>query len=141
MPINSDCNHPLPDTARHGVELFNEGRYFEAHEALETAWRAEHRPIRLLYQGILQVGVSYHHILRGNYSGALKGMERALSCLEGLPDVCQGVRVDMLRRDASAALAEMLRLGAADLVRFDRRWMRPVHLNDTDMEDSYAVQG
>lgn len=141
MSTNSDCDRPLPDSARHGVALFNEGRYFEAHEALESAWRAERGPIRLLYQGILQVGVSYHHILRGNYSGACKVMERALGCLDGFPDVCQGVCVDELRRDASAALAELLRLGAADLVHFDRRLMRPVRLDVNDMEDSHAVQG
>lgn len=141
MPSKSECNRPLPDSARIGVRLFNEGRYFEAHEALETAWRAERRPIRLLYQGILQVGVCYHHILRGNYAGACRVMERALRCLDGLPDVCQGVRVDILRRDAATALAELHRLGAANLALFDRRLMQPVCLDNTDMEDSHAVQG
>ena len=56
-PPPSDCNEPLHPKAVEGLELFNRGHYFEAHEALEAAWREETHPVRELYRGILQAGV------------------------------------------------------------------------------------
>jgi uncharacterized protein len=71
----------LPPIFLHGLELLNRGDYFEAHEAIEAAWRAEPGEIRQLYQGILQVAVVYHHISRQNYYGARKVIGRAISNL------------------------------------------------------------
>jgi hypothetical protein len=68
----------LPDLVWEGIGLFNAGKYFEAHEVLETAWRAENKPVRRLYQGILQAGITYYHVRRGNRTGALKLVDRAL---------------------------------------------------------------
>jgi hypothetical protein len=90
-----------------GLRLFNEGFYFECHEALETAWRAETGPTRELYQGILQAAVCYYHIVRTNYSGALKMCERSLNRLSKWPDVMLGIHVGQLRNDL-ASTAERL---------------------------------
>jgi uncharacterized protein len=67
----------FPDLVWKGIEEFNRQNYFEAHEYLETAWRAETASIRTLYQGILQVGVGYFHILHLNRAGALKSFTNA----------------------------------------------------------------
>jgi len=83
-----------------GIHLFNQGEYFEAHEALETAWRDDMSAVRELYQGILQVGVAYHHIQRGNRIGALKMFQRAFARLDHYPPVCRGVDVAKLKQDA-----------------------------------------
>ncbi len=72
----------LPELVWEGIDLFNEHRYFEAHEVLETAWRAKSKPIRKLYQGILQAGIAYHHLLLGNQIGARKLLDRALLHLQ-----------------------------------------------------------
>jgi hypothetical protein len=77
MTINPD----LPDIFLHGLELLNRGDYFEAHEAIEAAWRAEPGEIRRLYQGILQMAVVYLHITHHNYFGARKVIRRAISNL------------------------------------------------------------
>jgi hypothetical protein len=76
----------LPTIFLHGLELLNQGRYFEAHEAIEAAWRAEPGEIRQLYQGILQVAVVYHHIIHHNYFGARKVIRRAISNLTPFMD-------------------------------------------------------
>jgi uncharacterized protein len=76
----------LPPIFLHGLELLNQGKYFEAHEAIEAAWRAEPGEIRQLYQGILQVAVVYHHIIRHNYYGARKVIRRAISNLTPFMD-------------------------------------------------------
>jgi uncharacterized protein len=83
MMINPD----LPDIFLHGLELLNIGKYFEAHEAIEAAWRAEPGEIRQLYQGILQVAVVYHHVTRHNYYGARKVIRRAIANLTPFMDI------------------------------------------------------
>jgi predicted metal-dependent hydrolase len=49
-----------PDLFERGRLLFNAGRFFEAHEAWEGAWRAESGTVRLLLQGLIQVAAGYH---------------------------------------------------------------------------------
>ena len=111
-----------------GVALFNQGDYFAAHEALEDAWRAEREPIRDLYRGILQVGVAYYHLLNGNYIGARKMLLRCRQWLDPFPALCRGCDVEKLRQDAYRVEAELIRLGAGGLASFDRRQLKPVHL-------------
>ncbi len=121
-----DCNGALHERARLGIQLFNEGRYFEAHEELEAAWRDEKGRIRELYQGILEAGVTYLHITRGNYAGAVKVYKRSMRWLKDWPDNCRGVDVDRLRRDLGAAIAEVERLGESGIAGFDRSLLHPV---------------
>jgi uncharacterized protein len=86
-----------------GVRLFNQGRWFEAHEVLERAWLDEPTPLRRLYQGILQVGVGLHHGRRGNLRGALSLLDRGMSLLAPFEPRRLGVDVERLVRDAAAA--------------------------------------
>jgi len=116
----SDCTGTLHPQAREGLHLFNEGKYFEAHEALEDAWNAEDGNAKNLYRGVLQVAVTYLHITRGNYSGALKVHERSRKWLDGLPDVCKGIHIRELRLDAEQVMVEMQRLGPEKIKEFDR---------------------
>ncbi len=105
------CTSPLPALARKGLELFNQQHYFEAHEALELAWRAERGAARELYRGILQVGVGYYHLRRGNYRGAVKLLARSKARLAIFPEWCQGVHVQKLRDDSQRVANELARLG------------------------------
>ena len=98
-PGQVNCHSALPPDAIKGLEYFNEGKFFEAHEELEAAWRREKGPIRELYRGILQVGVAYLHIQRGNYGGALKMFTRCRQWLDPFPDECCGVNLARLRQD------------------------------------------
>src|SRR5512140_742284 len=103
----ADCDGTLPARAREGIRLFNQGRYFEAHEELEAAWREEKGKLRELYQGILEAAVTYLHITRGNYQGAVKVYGRSMRWLKNWPEQCRGVDVGQLRRDLDSAMAEV----------------------------------
>jgi len=46
-----------------GVELFNQGRFFEAHEAWEEIWRSTTPEPRDLFQGLIQVAAALHQFL------------------------------------------------------------------------------
>jgi uncharacterized protein len=120
------CNAPLHPQAAQGLRLFNAGQYFEAHEALEEAWNAERGKVRDLYRGILQIAVAYLHITRGNYNGAVKVYERSQKWMRDWPEVCQGIQVGQLRRDAQTVIEAVERLGSERIGEFDRSLFKPV---------------
>lgn len=120
------CSAPLHPQARRGLKLFNARQFFESHEALEEAWRAESGEIRDLYKGILQVAVCYLHIMRNNYVGAVKMYARSQKLLEKWPQSCRGVNVGKLRRDAQTAIEAVKLLGEGQLDRFPVRLLAAV---------------
>jgi predicted metal-dependent hydrolase len=120
------CNAPLHPQAAQGLRLFNAGHYFEAHEALEDAWNAEKSKVRELYRGILQIAVVYLHITRGNYDGAVKVYARSQRWLKDWSDVCRGIQVEELRRNAETAINEVKRLGKENIREFDLSLLKPV---------------
>lgn len=122
----TDCEGTIHPRARQGILLINKGEYFEAHEELEAAWKEETGTIRELYQGILQAAVTYLHITRGNYPGAVKVYGRSMRWLKDWPETCRGIEVGQLRRDLEAAITEVRQLGETRLALFDRTLLKPV---------------
>lgn len=122
------CSEPLPEGAMRGIEEFNTGQYFEQHETLELVWRAELRPVRDLYRGVLQIGVACLQIERGNAIGALKLIDRATKWLQPFRPACQGIAVDRLLADAAILRAEIERVGVDQVDRVDRHLFPKVHL-------------
>ena len=112
---------PLPPLVRQGLLEFNAGKFFEQHESLEEAWVAEKRPIREVYQGILQIGVAFLQIERGNWAGAIKVFRRALPKLRGLPPAVQGIQLGKFLASAEEIHAEITQLGRECLSEFDQR--------------------
>ena len=86
----------LPDDLVHGLELFNETEFFEAHEALEDVWRAAPRPEKKFLQGLIQVAVALHHHGRGNSVGARSVLRRAFRNLSTYPEDFGGIHVATL---------------------------------------------
>ncbi len=123
MNMTSNSLHP---SAIEGMKLFNEKKFFEAHEELEAAWRAEKDTVRDLYRGILQVAVFYLHITRGNYSGALKVYERSMKWLNMFPPEYRGVQVEKLRGDAKHAALMLETLGSNRIREFAPVLFQPV---------------
>jgi len=101
------CAENLPPLAQLGFEKFNAGAYYEQHDAFEAQWMDEEGPVRDLYRAVLQVGVAYYHLTRGNHTGALKMLRRSMQWLVMLPDVCQGIDVRQLRSDAAEIRAAL----------------------------------
>jgi hypothetical protein len=74
---------PLPDAQRAaalaaGLEAYERGDFFEAHEELEPAWMASPDPAeRALLQGLIKVAAAYVHDVRGNPAGIARNLEGA----------------------------------------------------------------
>ncbi len=116
----SGWDDELSEKARRGVSEFNKREFFEQHEWFEEAWMEEQRPIRDMYQGILQVGVAFYLIEEDNWAGALKMFRRGLPRLRDLPEVCQAIELATFRAQAEAVHAEIAALGAERLNSFDQ---------------------
>src|ERR1700694_1328599 len=104
------CDEPPPAALLEGTAQFNRGEFFEQHETLELLWRAERRDIRYLYQGILQIGVAFHHLRKLNHHGTVYMLTRRSTYLGPFAPSCQGVDVQRLLDDAAATLREVERL-------------------------------
>jgi predicted metal-dependent hydrolase len=131
-PDAVDCQGAIHPKAVEGLDLFNRGQYWKAHEALEAAWLAEGGEIRHLYRGILQVGVAYLHIQRCNYRGAMKMYYRSQRWLDPFPDVCRGINVGKVKQDFEIAIAQVQRLGPDRMAEFDPNLLKPVSIHFDD---------
>ena len=128
-PKPEDCQGSLHPMALEGIRLFNAGQYWKAHEALEKAWLEEPGEIRHLYQGVLQVGVTYLHIQNKNYRGALKVYARSQRWLKPFPELCRGINLGQLRQDLEIAIDQVRLLGPGRLNEFDPKLLKPVVFN------------
>jgi predicted metal-dependent hydrolase len=119
-PTSEDGPETLPDLARRGIEEFNRGEFYECHEYLEEAWMQEHRRVRFLYQGILQVGVGFYHLGNGNWRGATGLLRNGVQRLEEFVPETLGIDVAKLVRESRGCLAELEELGRERIGEFDR---------------------
>jgi len=95
----------------HGVALFNEGSYFQAHEVWEDWWRVSKPEESRTIQGLIQVAVAMHHLSKENREGARSVMMRALRNLEPVSEF-YGVDVTSLRDDMQKAISQLEQGGA-----------------------------
>ena len=126
--LEETCALPLADLARQGIEMFNNGHYYECHDFLEEAWMADESAGRDLYRGILQVGIAYYQIDRGNYRGALKMLLRVRQWLDPLPAICRQVNIARLREDVERVQQALEKLGPEEFSAIDRALFRPIEL-------------
>ena len=87
-----------------GLELFNAGEWYAAHDIFEELWHETADPERRSLQGILQVAVAQLHLQRGNRRGATILFGEALGRLKrpGTPDL--GLDLEALCRAAQQRL-------------------------------------
>jgi predicted metal-dependent hydrolase len=119
QPDLTPCGEPPPPDLLRGIEEFNRREFFECHETIETVWMGELRPIRLLYQGILQVGVALYHAQQGNWRGAMKVLARAIPKLAHFEPACMGIDVSALLSDTRRIRQHLIHLGPERISEFD----------------------
>jgi len=111
-----------PRTAPDGtdpVELFNAGRYHDAHEAFEELWLAREGGDSDLYKGLIQATICLHHFANGNLAGArslYRGHRRYLAAFQ---KDGRGLDIARLLTDMQAFLRPVLRAADDEPVAFD----------------------
>jgi predicted metal-dependent hydrolase len=122
------CAGAPPPGLLAGIAQFNAGAFWDCHETLEDLWRVEPDHIRYLYQGLLQIGVGFYHLRRGNHRGAVNKLAGGLAYLAPSAPACLGVDVARLRAEAGAILAALRALGPDRLGEFNATTLPQVHL-------------
>src|SRR5690349_15935837 len=108
---------------QHGLALAREGRFFDAHEAFETAWRACAEDERDFFQGLVHVVVSAYQRGRGRPVATERQRLKALRRLAAYAPAHRGLDVALL-------------VAALDRAQADPRQ----HLVDRDAEPPIPVE-
>ncbi len=78
------------------VALFNQARYWHAHEEWERLWHAADQDDRDFYQGLIQVAAGLLHLQRRNRRGAYAKLSQGLEKLRRYEPRYRGIVVDEL---------------------------------------------
>jgi sugar phosphate isomerase/epimerase len=112
-----------------GIALFNQRRFYEQHEEIEHEWHAERGPIRRLYQGLLQIGIGYHHALNGNYRGAVALLADGIAKTSAFAPRALGIETGALVTESQACLDRITALGPDRIGEFDPATIPAIELN------------
>jgi uncharacterized protein len=82
-----------------GIRLFNQGRFFEAHEVWEELWKTAEGDKRIFYQGIIQAAAALVHMQRGNYKGGISVYLKSRPKLDQFPVVWMGIELGQFRSE------------------------------------------
>ena len=79
-----------------GLQLFNEGEYFEAHDVIEALWleTPSDDKFRDLYKGVIQAAAAIYQHQRGVLSGAFGLRRSTVGYLEKYRPQAQGLDVE-----------------------------------------------
>lgn len=107
------------DDFAEAVTLFNQGEYWESHEAWEVVWKRHSEPTRVFFQALIQLAAAYHQLGRGIHHGVIKHFRNSETKLRPFPDRFLGVDLQPIKQALSAGVEETTRLGPGGLNAFD----------------------
>ncbi len=81
-----------------GIEYFNQGAYFEAHEIWEEIWMESSGIQKIFYQALIQLSVALYHLEAQNLKGALSLYPKTMEKLSQLPDLFTGLNIRELEK-------------------------------------------
>jgi hypothetical protein len=109
-----------------GVDLYNAGHYWNAHEAWEQVWLDSEREMRGFYQGLIQVTAAFVHVSRDEFPGAIRLLDAGIEKLEKYPAAFMGVQLGPLVTGAKTARSKLWALGEKRVSEFDRALIPPI---------------
>jgi uncharacterized protein len=99
---------------KRGLAEIRAGRFFEAHEELEEAWRAAPAEERDFFQGLVHVAVAWYQAGRGRPVATGRQLEKAVRRLASFAPAHRGVDVDGVLRQVATA-QKRVATGSLDL--------------------------
>lgn len=88
---------------KRGLEAIRAGRYFDAHEELEEAWREAPSEERDFFQGLVHVAVAWYQAGRGRPVATASQLEKAARRLGPFAPEHRGVDVESVLSQVEAA--------------------------------------
>lgn len=93
---------------REGVEAFDRGDFYAAHDAWESLWLERFGEEKNFLQGLILCAVALHHYDRGNLRGARSRWRLAESMLEAYPDEYWELDLKRFRRRMKGVMHRVL---------------------------------
>ena len=84
---------PIDSRLQRGVEAFNAGEFFLAHEIWEALWLETVGPEKILLQGLVQIAAGYAKAESGVRSGAVKLLARGLERVRQYPPTALNLKL------------------------------------------------
>jgi predicted metal-dependent hydrolase len=111
-----------------GIELFNRGEFFDAHEVWEDLWHDTTGPDRRFYQGLIQAAVAVYHANNSNVPGARRLFESGRRYMSASGAHHLGLDVAEFWRRLESALAEFLVEPAPTVAALRREHLPPIEI-------------
>ncbi|MGD8781658.1 MAG: DUF309 domain-containing protein [Ignavibacteria bacterium] len=102
-----------------GISLFNDSKFFEAHDFFEEIWIDTDNDDRLFYQGLIQISVGCFHLISGNYKGALSQYNKGYAKLSKYPEIYYGVNIQKLLYNVGNLIFDLNRLYNREISEID----------------------
>jgi predicted metal-dependent hydrolase len=98
-----------------GIDLFNRGEYFDAHEVWEELWQDCPAIDRRFYQALIQAAVAIYHFERRNYGGAARLAGSGKRYMEPYQPIYRGLDVPGFWQQVEAYIALALNINETKL--------------------------
>ena len=79
---------------KHAIQLFNDEKYWGAHEALESVWKGTSGNEKNILNGIILIAAAFVHDEKDEPGVCISILERAMKKLDGASGTYQGIDVD-----------------------------------------------
>ena len=103
--MREEDNTSFDDIFLDALNLFNNQKWYEAHDAFEDIWNTLEGDERQIIQGILQVSVSQFHLSKGNLNGATILLGEGLGRIKNRTNIDLGIDLESFCK----CLEELLR--------------------------------
>ena len=92
--MNDLTSKRFKQSLKEAIDLFNNQKWYEAHDAFEDIWNDLVGDERQIVQGILQVSVSQFHLNKGNLNGAMILLGEGLGRIKN--KVSEDLEIDLI---------------------------------------------
>ena len=102
---------------KQGLDDYESGEYFEAHEAWEDLWSDFNFSDRKFIQGLIQLAVSFVHLGNGNLIGAKSLLKKCQNKFIDYTGIHRGINLEELK--SSIEVVEIVYNDLSDSKEFD----------------------
>jgi len=92
----------MSELFQRGLDEYDKGEYFEAHEAWEDLWSDYNFPDRKFVQGLIQLSVSFVHLGNGNLTGAKNLLKKCQQKFEDYNGMHRDINLSDLKSSIEA---------------------------------------
>jgi len=92
---------------RKGVDYFNAGYFFEAHDTFEELWMDDRDASKRFYQGLVQLSTGCYHLVMKNVKGARSQLSKSVAKLRGYEPAYMNLDVSELLRQVEELLQRL----------------------------------